>query len=36
MKRTIIYAILGIIVSVSPTWAKNTCVRTRDIESAAI
>lgn len=35
MKRTIVCAILGTIISVSPTWAKNTCVRTRDIESAA-
>jgi hypothetical protein len=35
MKRTIVCAILATIVSVSPTWAKNSCVRTRDIESTA-
>jgi len=34
MKKTIVFAILGTILSVSTTWAKNTCVRTRDIESS--
>ena len=33
MKKPIVCAILGTIVSISPAWAKNTCVRTRDIES---
>ena len=33
MKKTIVCAILGTIVSISPALAKSTCVRTRDIES---
>ena len=33
MKTNILCAILGTIVSVSPVWAANTCLRTRDIVS---
>ena len=33
MKTNILCAILGTIASVSPTWAANTCLRTRDIVS---
>ena len=35
MKTNILFAILGTIVSVSPAWAANTCLRTRDIVSTA-
>jgi len=35
MKTNILCAILGTIVSVSPAWAANTCLRTRDIVSTA-
>ena len=33
MKTNILCAILGTIVSVSPVWAANTCLRIRDIVS---